>query len=61
MKKFTKVASVLMAAAMSVTAFAGCGNTSTSTSTDGAIKLGGIAPLTGAAAIYGSGFPCDAL
>lgn len=53
MKKFTKVASVLMAAAMSVTAFAGCGNTSTSTSTDGAIKLGGIAPLTGAAAIYG--------
>jgi len=58
MKKFTKLAklaSVLMAAAMAVTAFTGCGNTSTSStgSADGAIKIGGIGPLTGAAAIYG--------
>lgn len=62
MKKLTKVLSAVMASAMMVTALAGCGanggaggSTATSGSSDSApIKIGGIGPLTGAAAIYGS-------
>ena len=58
MRKFTKVASLALAAVLTAVGFAGCGAGS---STDGGsasgdkqvIKIGGIGPLTGAAAIYG--------
>lgn len=58
MKKFTKIASLLLVAAIAAIGLAGCGQTSTTTgsnagSADNAIKVGGIGPLTGAAAIYG--------
>lgn len=56
MKKTAKVVSLLMAGAMVLTSFAGCGNKTGTTSGDsstGAIKIGGIGPLTGGAAIYG--------
>ncbi len=51
MKKFTKVASAAVAVAMVVTSLAGCGSSKGSDSS--AIKIGGIGPITGAAAIYG--------
>ena len=58
MRQFTKVASLALAAVLTAVGFAGCGAGS---STDGGsasgdkqvIKIGGIGPLTGAAAIYG--------
>lgn len=60
MKKFAKLISVATAAAAIVTCFAGCGakdNTSTTdnqnTANAAAVKIGGIGPITGAAAIYG--------
>ena len=59
MKKFTKIASLALTAVMAATCLAGCGagsSTSTSGSASGdkkVIKIGGIGPLTGAAAIYG--------
>lgn len=57
MKKFTKIASLALSAVMAAACLAGCGagTTGTSGSGDGskAIKIGGIGPLTGAAAIYG--------
>lgn len=52
MKKFTKIASVLVAAAMILGCFAGCGSSKSGSSAD-TIKIGGIGPITGAAAIYG--------
>lgn len=60
MKKFAKVLSVILASAMMATGFAGCGangsaGTGSSASGDSAaIKIGGIGPLTGGAAIYGN-------
>lgn len=58
MKKFTKIASLALSAVMAAACLAGCGAGTTGTSGssgDGGktIKIGGIGPLTGAAAIYG--------
>ena len=57
MKKFTKIASLLLVVAIVAIGLAGCGNSTTTGSGAGsagdAIKVGGIGPLTGAAAIYG--------
>lgn len=55
MKKLTKIASLALTAVMAVTCLAGCGNGESSNTTDGekVIKIGGIGPLTGGAAIYG--------
>lgn len=54
MKKFAKVASIVMALAMVLTCMTGCGTPSTDGGSNGAaIKIGGIGPLTGGAAIYG--------
>ena len=56
MKKFL---AILLAALLCVSLFAGCGEskpaaTETKTETASAIKIGGIGPLTGGAAIYGT-------
>lgn len=57
MKKLVKLASIALSAVLAVGSLAGCGNqagtTGSTGSTDGAIKIGGIGPLTGNAAIYG--------
>ncbi|MBQ3817021.1 MAG: ABC transporter substrate-binding protein [Clostridia bacterium] len=54
MKKFAKFASIAMALAMVVTAFAGCtGKSGGSKGSSDTIKIGGIGPITGPAAIYG--------
>lgn len=60
MNKITKLISVVTAAAAIATCFAGCGandKTSTgdsqNTANTAAVKIGGIGPVTGAAAIYG--------
>lgn len=50
MKKSIKVMGIIMAAAMIIASLAGCGATNTSSD---AIKIGGIGPITGGAAIYG--------
>lgn len=53
MKKFVKLTSAVIASAMLALCLVGCGaGTSTSGAGD-AIKIGGIGPVTGAAAIYG--------
>lgn len=49
MKKFTKLASAVLAAAMVVGSLAGCGSKTASDS----FKIGAIGPLTGGAAVYG--------
>ena len=62
MKNTFKKLSIVIAAALALSAVSGCGNTKTenndaadsgTTSNAAAIKIGGIGPLTGAAAIYG--------
>lgn len=57
MKKLIKLASIALSAVLAVGSLAGCGNqagtTESTGSADGAIKIGGIGPLTGNAAIYG--------
>lgn len=53
MKKFMKALSLVMASAMAATGFAGCGTSGGSSSSE-TIKIGGIGPLTGGAAIYGT-------
>ena len=56
MKKAMKLISVAAAAAMILTSFTGCGSNGTESTNGGgkgAIKVGGIGPITGAAAIYG--------
>lgn len=65
MKKFKKVASLLLASALVVSSFAACGNKSENSSSSGSdaasstesgtevFKIGGIGPTTGAAAVYG--------
>lgn len=50
MKKFTKLTSLVLAAAMTVSALAGCGSSASSDT----FKIGGIGPITGGAAIYGT-------
>ncbi|MBQ4577855.1 MAG: ABC transporter substrate-binding protein [Clostridia bacterium] len=49
---YKKIFAIMMAAAMMLTCLAGCGNDKPAAST-GAIKIGGIGPLTGDAATYG--------
>ncbi len=51
MKKLVKVLSVVLAMTMLAVCFAGCGKSGGSSE---AIKIGGIGPTTGAAAIYGN-------
>lgn len=58
MKKFTKLTCLLLAVALMAVGFAGCGGNTNSSTDNGsvsadAIKIGGIGPITGAAAIYG--------
>lgn len=54
MKKFTKIMSVMLVLAMMLTCFAGCNSdTPTENSGDATIKIGGIGPTTGKAALYG--------
>ncbi len=61
MKKLTKILSLTAAMAMAVSALAGCGAQKATETADTAagtsaavIKIGGIGPLTGPAAIYGN-------
>lgn len=49
MKKLSKVASVVLSAALAVSTLAGCGSASSSDT----FKIGGIGPITGGAAVYG--------
>lgn len=59
MKKSIKLASILTAGALMLTALSGCGSTwapsegSSGSTSAAAIKIGAIGPLTGGAAIYG--------
>lgn len=53
MRKFSKVVSTVLAATMIVSALAGCGSKGNSGSTGDKFLIGGIGPLTGAAASYG--------
>lgn len=50
MKKFAKIISLVMIAAMLIVCVAGCGGNN---GEDDAVKIGAIGPLTGGAAIYG--------
>ena len=50
MKKFVRIAALLMALLMALTCFTGCGNKEEAT----ALKIGITGPLTGGAAIYDS-------
>lgn len=50
MKKFSKVVSLVLVAALVLGTFAGCGNAKSSDT----FKIGSIGPTTGAAAVYGS-------
>ena len=55
MRNFKKVVALAMAAALVVTAFAACGETETQTGTEGGtFVIGGIGPVTGPAAVYGT-------
>lgn len=49
MKKLSKVASVVLSAALAVSTLAGCGSANSSDT----FKIGGIGPITGGAAVYG--------
>lgn len=58
MKKYSKLASLALAAVMALACLSGCGSAGGGSSEGGsgssdAIKIGGIGPVTGAAAIYG--------
>lgn len=53
MKKFVRIMSIVTAACLILTALAGCGGSKSGGST-GKIKIGGIGPITGGAAIYGN-------
>ena len=60
MKNFKKAASLLLASALMVTSFAACGDKASDSSAEGeatasedTFKIGGIGPITGAAAVYG--------
>lgn len=52
MKKFKKVISLIVAAAMAM-ALAGCGGSESAQSSADAYKIGGIGPVTGSNAVYG--------
>jgi len=51
MKKLGKITSLVLATVMVVSTLAGCGSKAASNT----FKIGGIGPLTGAAAVYGTG------
>ena len=53
MKKFVRFMSAAVSAALVLTALVGCGGSKDSGSDSGKIKIGGIGPITGGAAIYG--------
>ena len=60
MKNFKKAVSLLLASALMVTSFAACGDKASDSSAEGeatasedTFKIGGIGPITGAAAVYG--------
>lgn len=53
MRMFTKLTGLVLAGSLLAGCLAGCGSQAGSSSADGAIKVGGIGPITGAAAIYG--------
>ena len=53
MKNWKKMMSAALTAAMSVTMLAGCGGGETEKGSSDTIKIGGIGPVTGDAAIYG--------
>lgn len=53
MKKVFKATALVLALALMVGCFASCGSKSGSTGDPSAIKIGGIGPLTGGAAVYG--------
>ena len=60
MKRFTKVLALCLALLMICASFAACSNSGSSESgsteaAEGAIKIGGIGPITGPAAAYGQG------
>ena len=52
--KTKKIIALVLAAVMAVLSLAACGSASDKDSGKEAIKIGGIGPLTGGAAIYGS-------
>lgn len=52
MKKFKKVASLALVAALAVSSFTACGNNASNADAT-TFKIGGIGPITGAAAVYG--------
>lgn len=57
MRKLVKLASMIMALTVALTAVSGCGGTTEGTGENGSaatIKLGGIGPITGGQAIYGN-------
>lgn len=56
MKNLSKIVSIILVSAVMVMAFAGCGNSASTGNNDtaAAIKIGGIGPVTGGAAIYGT-------
>lgn len=53
MKNWKKMVSAALTAAMTVTMLAGCGGGETEKGSSDTIKIGGIGPVTGDAAIYG--------
>lgn len=53
MRKFTKLICLVLAVALVAIGLAGCGDKAETSSAADAIKIGGIGPITGAAAIYG--------
>ncbi len=53
MKNWKKMMSAALTAAMTVTMLAGCGDGETEKGSSDTIKIGGIGPVTGDAAIYG--------
>lgn len=53
MKKHLKIVALMLVAAMLVVSVGACGNSSDKDSGSAKIKIGGIGPITGGAAIYG--------
>lgn len=53
MKKLTKFASVVLAAAMVMSSLTACGGSSAANADATTFKIGGIGPITGGAAVYG--------
>ncbi|MFV0529707.1 MAG: ABC transporter substrate-binding protein [Lachnospiraceae bacterium] len=54
MKKYKRIISTILLAAMAVTSLAACGGAKEETTESTAFKIGGIGPTTGGAAVYGT-------